>query len=315
MEAAVAAAPGRVRVWLLAARPRTLPLSLVPVVIGTAFAARDGVVDAGFAALAALGAALLQLVSNLVNDLGDAARGADGPERRGPLRVVAAGLVTPARMRGAIVGVALAAVLVGAALVARGGWPIAVIGGAGLLSAFLYTAGPRPLGWLGLGEVLVFVFFGPAAVGGAYFVQALQVPLDVVIAGAGPGLLAAAVLLVNNIRDRDNDARVGKRTLAVRAGKPAALLLYGACLFGAVAAVIPALGAAAVCTLPLLVPGLRVWRGVAREEGVVLDRRLGQTAALALLFAALVVIAVAITAAVAAGNVGDVAPAVRASAP
>jgi 1,4-dihydroxy-2-naphthoate octaprenyltransferase len=274
--------------WWRACRPRTLPLSLAPVAVGTALAVDAGHASVGVALLAAAAAMLLQVVSNLVNDLEDGVRGADGPARRGEQRAVAAGLVTPAQMRAAAVVAAVLAVGCGAGLVAVGGWPIVVIGVAGLTAAVLYTAGPAPLGWVGLGEPVVALFFGPVAVGGTFFLHTGHVDVDVLVAGGGLGLLAAAVLVVNNVRDRAGDAAVGKNTLVVRFGRITGVVVHGVCVIGGALSALalwPRLQLPALAPLVVLVPGHFVFHAVRREEGHALDRRLGQTAALAVLWA------------------------------
>jgi 1,4-dihydroxy-2-naphthoate octaprenyltransferase len=186
--------------------------------IGTAMAYA---VDKGHAvaALAALlGALLIQIGTNFSNDYFDFVKGADTEERLGPIRATQAGLVTPEAMRRNFVVVFGLAVLVGIYLVYRGGWPIVIIGVLSIASGILYTGGPMPLGYLGLGDLFVLIFFGPVAVGGTFYVQTLELPLEVILAGFGPGLLATALLAVNNLRDEPTDKKVGKRTLAVRFG-------------------------------------------------------------------------------------------------
>lgn len=205
-------------VWLLAVRPKTLGAAVAPILIGTAMAYA---VDKGHAvaALAALlGALLIQIGTNISNDYFDFVKGADTEERLGPIRATQAGLVTPEAMRRNFVVVFGLAVLVGIYLVYRGGWPIVIIGVLSIASGILYTGGPMPLGYLGLGDLFVLIFFGPVAVGGTFYVQTLELPLEVILAGFGPGLLATALLAVNNLRDEPTDKKVGKRTLAVRFG-------------------------------------------------------------------------------------------------
>lgn len=205
-------------VWLLAVRPKTLGAAVAPILIGTAMAYA---VDKGHAvaALAALlGALLIQIGTNFSNDYFDFVKGADTEERLGPIRATQAGLVTPEAMRRNFVVVFGLAVLVGIYLVYRGGWPIVIIGVLSIASGILYTGGLMPLGYLGLGDLFVLIFFGPVAVGGTFYVQTLELPLEVILAGFGPGLLATALLAVNNLRDEPTDKKVGKRTLAVRFG-------------------------------------------------------------------------------------------------
>jgi 1,4-dihydroxy-2-naphthoate octaprenyltransferase len=206
------------RTWLLAARPRTLPVAFAPVLVGTALAAAEGKARAAPAAAALTGALLLQIGANLANDLFDSEKGADREDRIGPPRAMQLGLVTVAQMRRAIALVLGAAVAVGVYLVAVGGWPIAAIGVLSIAAALAYTGGPLPFGYHGLGDVAVFVFFGLFAVGGTHYVQALSLSPVALAAALPVGALATAILVVNNLRDIRTDARAGKRTLAVRIG-------------------------------------------------------------------------------------------------
>ena len=206
-------------IWVGAARPRTLPAAVAPVLAASALAWRDGEFVAP-AALAALGFALLiQIGTNFANDYYDFIKGADTAERVGPRRAVAAGLVTPAVMKRAMARVFIAAFLCGLPLLAYGGWPLLAIGVASILCGVAYTGGPYPLGYNGLGDVFVFVFFGLVAVGATYFVQAGAITADAWIIGAGIGALAANILVVNNYRDVETDVKAGKRTLVVRFGR------------------------------------------------------------------------------------------------
>jgi 1,4-dihydroxy-2-naphthoate octaprenyltransferase len=221
------------KIWIAAARPRTLPVAISPVLVGTALAIADGTFRPLAFIAALVGSVFIQIGTNLANDYSDARRGADTADRLGPVRVTASGLVAP---RQVLVATWLAfgvAVLFGIYLIALVGWELLLVGAASILAGVLYTGGPRPYGYEGLGELFVFLFFGVVAVVGSYYVQtedldglafALSVPV---------GLLAAAILMVNNIRDLDTDKRVGKRTLAVRLGKNNARLLYTATLWGA----------------------------------------------------------------------------------
>jgi 1,4-dihydroxy-2-naphthoate octaprenyltransferase len=268
------------------------------VAIGTALAQHDGVFVALSALLALVGALLLQIGANLANDFYDAQKGADGPDRLGPVRATAAGLVTPIQMKRAFIVVLVLASIVGAELIRRGGMPIFVIGMASIVCAVLYTGGPRPLAYLGLGEVFVFIFFGPVAVAGTYYVQALHVDASVVAAGLAPGLLSAAVLLVNNLRDIDADRRAHKRTVAVRFGRPFARALYLLCVVGAglsLTALVPRFGFAPLIALFTVVPGVALFRRILVEEGRALNPRLGETARLLIVHAALLSVALLVT--------------------
>ncbi len=213
-------------VWLLAVRPKTLGAALAPILIGTAMAFAEGKGHAGAALVALLGALLIQIGTNFSNDYFDFIKGADTEERLGPMRATQAGLVTPQAMLRNFVFVFGLAVLVGIYLVYRGGWPIVIIGILSIASGILYTGGPMPLGYLGLGDLFVLIFFGPVAVSGTYYVQSLEISAVVILAGFGPGLLATALLAVNNLRDEPTDKKVGKRTLAVRFGPGFARVEY-----------------------------------------------------------------------------------------
>lgn len=217
-------------VWWLAIRPPTLTAALVPVAVGTALAWHDGMF-AALPALAALaGALLIQIGTNLANDVADFERGADTATRLGPQRATQSGLLTPDQVRRGSWMAFGGAALAGLYLVAHAGWPIAVLGIASILSGWAYTGGPWPLGYHGLGDVFVFLFFGVAAVAGTYFVQAGHLRAVALAASVPVGALATAILVVNNVRDRDTDAAAGKRTLAVRIGERAARGQYVALL-------------------------------------------------------------------------------------
>ncbi len=211
-------AQSKLRIWLLAARPKTLPAALSPVLVGTSLAWADGLFSPAPAMAATVGALLLQILSNFANDYFDYANGADTSERLGPTRALAAGLLSAKEIRVGTAVTAALAVLVGAYLALVGGWPIVVIGVASLLAAVLYTGGPFPYGYHGLGDLFVFVFFGLAAVCGTYFVQAETISAPVLLASVPVGLLITAILVVNNLRDIETDAKAGKRTLAVLIG-------------------------------------------------------------------------------------------------
>jgi 1,4-dihydroxy-2-naphthoate polyprenyltransferase len=228
--------------WLLATRPKTLAAAVAPVLVGTGMAYGAG----GFAPLPALaalvGAALIQIGTNLVNDYHDFRRGSDTEARVGPLRVTQAGLIAPERVRAAAIATFGLAALSGVYLIGVAGWPVAVIGLASVAAGFAYTAGPYPLAYHGLGEVFVLVFFGWVAVAGTYFVQALHFRADLLLAGAGVGALSGGILVVNNLRDRETDAVAGKRTLAVVLGKRGSQVEFVVLLLAA--SVVPALGMA-----------------------------------------------------------------------
>ncbi len=208
----------RARAWVLAARPKTLAAAVAPVAVGTGLAAHDGVWAVLPATAALVGAILIQVATNLANDYYDFQRGGDTEERVGPTRVTQAGLIPPEAVFRAMLGTLGAAFAVGIYLVAVGGWPVVWIGLASLACAVLYTGGPFPLAYHGLGDLFVFVFFGLLAVGGTYWVQGLAWPGGAFLAGVAMGALNTAILVVNNLRDIETDAQADKRTLAVRLG-------------------------------------------------------------------------------------------------
>ena len=221
-------------IWIAAIRPKTLGAAVAPVLVGTAMAWDAG----GFHALAALcallGALLIQIGTNFSNDYADFLKGADTSARKGPMRVTQAGLVAPETMKRATVLVFALAFVAGLYLIWRGGWPILVIGVLSILSGVLYTVGRYSLAYLGLADVFVLIFFGPVAVGGTYYVQALEINAVVLIVGLAPGLLSMAILLINNIRDVEEDRQAGKKTLVVRLGKRFGIGLYVFCVVVAV---------------------------------------------------------------------------------
>lgn len=274
-------------VWITAARLRTLPAAIVPVAVGTAVASASGGV-AWPAALAALAGALaIQIGTNFANDVFDAERGADGPDRIGPLRAVAAGLISAAAMKRAMVLAFAVAAAFGVYLVSVGGWPIAIAGLLSIASGIAYTGGPYPLGYHGLGDVFVMIFFGLVAVCGTAFVQLGHVPALAVLAALPVGALATAILVVNNLRDRATDARAGKRTLAVRLGRRGAIVEYVG-LLGLAYTIPPMLGAWAalpLATAPLAI--VRVRTLVVATTGPDFNGCLAATAKLMLLHGAL----------------------------
>jgi 1,4-dihydroxy-2-naphthoate polyprenyltransferase len=220
----------KINVWIASARPKTLPAAVAPVMIGGAMAYRDGKLNLAVLTVTLVAAVLIQIGTNLANDFYDYVKGADTTDRVGPLRATQAGLVTPGQMRLAFLLTFAAAALAGTYLVAVGGVPILIIGAASIICAILYTAGPFPLAYVGLGEVFVLLFFGPVAVGGTYFLQRGQINWDVLLAGLGPGLLSVAILAVNNYRDVETDRAAGKKTLAVRFGRRFGSAEYVACV-------------------------------------------------------------------------------------
>ncbi|NNF28600.1 MAG: 1,4-dihydroxy-2-naphthoate polyprenyltransferase [Gemmatimonadetes bacterium] len=235
--------PSAAGLWLLAARPKTLPAAAAPVIAGMGLAAHHQVFAAGPAAAALVGALLIQVATNLANDYFDFVKGSDTEARVGPTRVTQAGLLSPEAVKRGMIVVLGAALLNGAYLVAVGGWPILIVGLASLVCAVAYTGGPFPLAYHGLGDLFVFVFFGLVAVAGTYWVQALELVPGALLAGAGLGAFSTAILVVNNLRDRETDAAAGKRTLAVRWGDRATVAEYVVCVL--VAGLVPVVGVVA----------------------------------------------------------------------
>ncbi|WP_309384214.1 1,4-dihydroxy-2-naphthoate polyprenyltransferase [Cerasicoccus frondis] len=216
----------KVGAWILAARPKTLPAAIAPVLVGTALAAHNGVFDLAPALICLAFALLIQIGTNFANDYFDFVQGADTKERIGPTRAVAAGLVSPDAMRIAMIIVLSLAFIVGLSLVYWGGLWLVVIGIVSIICAVAYTGGPYPLGYNGLGDIFVFIFFGLIAVGFTYYVQAGAFSHVAWLLGAGVGALSTNLLVVNNYRDLETDRVAGKRTLVVRWGRKAAWRQY-----------------------------------------------------------------------------------------
>jgi 1,4-dihydroxy-2-naphthoate octaprenyltransferase len=222
---ATAVIPSPARVWWLALRPATLAAAVAPVLAGTAVALHENGARP-WAGMAALVVALaLQIGVNLANDYSDFVRGADSPQRIGPLRASSSGIVAPERVKWAAIAAFTVAGIIGLALSLATDWRLIVVGAACILAAWLYTGGPRPYGYLGLGELFVFIFFGLVATVGTVYVQELRVSPLAVLAGSGIGCLATAILVLNNLRDIETDAAAGKRTLATRIGRGPTLVL------------------------------------------------------------------------------------------
>jgi 1,4-dihydroxy-2-naphthoate octaprenyltransferase len=277
---------------LLAARPRTLPAAAGPVLVAIALALRAGVFHLPSALACLLVSLLMQIGANFANDLFDHERGSDTPDRLGPTRVTATGLISPAQMRIATAVIFGLAALLGIYLALRGGWPIVILGISIILAALAYTGGPFPYGYYGLGDIFVFLSFGVAAVCGTYYAQALTVSTFAWWASVPMGLLIINILVVNNTRDIPTDTAAHKRTLAVLLGRKAMHLEYLVCLIGAY--LIP---------LGLWIFGLLSWGGLLawisipravaiyqefiHTEGRALNKTLGGTAQLALIYAIL----------------------------
>src|SRR3954470_22554112 len=243
------ARPSAVRIWLMAARPRTLPTGAAPVLVGTALAGTAGTFHALRFVAALLGALLIQVGAHLSYEHPYARRGGDTEDRLGPVRVPAGGLVPPRQVLIATYVAFGLAVLCGLYLVATAGWELLLIGIASILAGVLYTGGPRPYGYEGLGEVFVFLFFGVAAVAGSYFAQTENWDWEGFALSVPVGLLAASLLVVNNVRDLETDRRAGKRTSAVRLGRERTRTLYASMLALAFACVL----------IPWLAGSLQAW--------------------------------------------------------
>ena len=285
-------APGSFSAWIAAARLKTLPAGAAPVMVGTAVAAAEGYFSALPALAALLGALWIQVGTNFANDLFDFLKGADTEERIGPVRVTQAGLLSQRQVTiGVIVSFAFAS-LCGVYLISVAGWPIVAIGIASILSGIAYTGGPWPLGYNGLGDLFVFVFFGIIAVTGTHFVQSgIWSPLAL-LAALPVGALSTAILVVNNTRDAKTDVKAGKRTLVVRLGVRFGRFEYAALVWASFAALF-AIGHvtqnfgvfAALLAVPLAVKLTRWMYRI--EPGPELNPLLGQTAQLLLVYSVL----------------------------
>ena len=292
------------RIWLMAARPRTLPAAIAPVLVGTAaayfvieeaqtFVAETATVSANDPAInwlafaaALLGSILIQIGTNLANDYSDAKRGADTADRLGPVRVTSAGLIAPRRVLHATwIAFGLAS-LTGIYLATVAGPEIIVVGVLSIAAGVLYTGGPRPYGYAGMGELFVFLFFGLVAVNGSYYVQLEEIETLPLLLSVSVGFLSTAILVVNNVRDLETDRRAGKRTLAVRLGRERTRILYAALIAGAFALVPaaiaigdgPTLALICIGSLPLAFAPLRAVR--TRTDGPALNGALAGTGSL-----------------------------------
>lgn len=270
------------RLWWTAARPRTLPLAATPVLAGTALAWAEGAAPVWGPLLATLAAALLiQVGTNLHNDAADFEGGNDGADRLGPLRVTAAGWATAAQVRGAARTAFGTALLLGVYLVIVGGWPILAIGLASLLAGYAYSGGPRPISHTPFGEIFVWIFFGLVAVAGSYWLQSARLTPAALVAGAALGFPAAAVLMVNNLRDVQSDLRAGRRTLAAVLGDAGARRMHALLLLLPYAAVPLLAGTGltgawlAMLSLPASLAVVLRMRGA---RGAALNRMLADTA-------------------------------------
>ncbi|AWV88449.1 1,4-dihydroxy-2-naphthoate polyprenyltransferase [Bradymonas sediminis] len=300
MSTAPTSRPSTVQAWIMASRPKTMAAAIVPVLVGSALAYAAGKFALLPALAALIGASLIQIGTNFANDYFDDKKGADTEDRLGPTRVVQAGIISATKVRNATALTFALAALVGVYLIWVAGWPIVVIGIASILSGIAYTGGPYPLGYNGLGDIFVFIFFGLIAVSATYFVQALEWSTLSFVAAIPIGFLSTAILVVNNYRDMDTDRVVGKNTLAVRFGGRAARAQYAILMLASYA--IPPLhiaffGANAWVLLPLLTLPLAIVRvrAIGQKTGRELNPLLGQTAQLLIIFGILYTIGIALS--------------------
>ena len=278
--------------WGLAVRLRTLPAAAAGVITGSALAWYDGFFRADAALVCLLTALLLQIGSNLANDVFDFERGTDTAERAGPIRVTQAGLLTPSQVKMGMLVVFGLAGLCGLYLAWLGGWPIILLGIAAIVSAIAYTGGPFPLGYYGLGDLFVFLFFGLASVAGTYFIQAGYVSPAAWWMAVPPGLIITAILVVNNLRDLENDRKAGKRTLAVILGEKGTRAEYLICMLAAYLVIpLAALGGlipwSSLITWVSLPIAVRTARVVFTQKGRPLNAALAGTGQVALFFSIL----------------------------
>jgi len=277
--------------WLLAARPKTLLATLSPVAIGTQMALVDGEFYLPAMLVTLLCAMSIQIGTNFCNDYCDFRQGADTESRKGPARAVQSGLISPRAM---LIATIIAFAITGGSawlLYLRAGWPFLLLGALSIFLGIAYTAGRFSLAYLGIADPFVLIFFGPVAVAGTQYIQSLQFDAATILAGLGPGLISTGLLVVNNLRDIDEDRIANKRTLAVRFGASFSRYQYAVCLLGA--AIVPAIFAIssgswspAIASF-MIIPGLFLTRKVWRSSGVELRPCLGMTAGILLIFTVL----------------------------
>jgi 1,4-dihydroxy-2-naphthoate octaprenyltransferase len=278
--------------WILAIRPRTLPAAAAGVVMGAALSWHDGYFRLDAVVVCLLTALLLQIGSNLANDVFDFERGTDTTERLGPTRVTQAGMLTPKQVKTGMAVVFALAALLGLYLAWLGGWIIVIAGIAAIISAIAYTGGPFPIGYHGLGDIFVFIFFGLASVAGTYYIQAGFVSSAVWWMTIPPGLIITAILVVNNLRDLENDRKAGKHTMAVRLGEQGTKIQYMACMVIAYLVLIPVAWAGLIpwatllawLSLPLAFQATRI---ILTQKGRPLNAALAKTGQTALAFSLL----------------------------
>jgi 1,4-dihydroxy-2-naphthoate polyprenyltransferase len=285
--------PSSLHAWVLAARPKTLWAGVAPVIIGIAMAVEAGAFHWPSALAALVGALLIQIGTNFANDYYDWAKGTDTAARIGPTRATQSGLIAPRTMKVAMILTFALVFIPGAYILYRGGWPFLAIGVVSIVCGILYTGGPYPLGYVGLGDLFVLIFFGPVAVGGTYYLQALNLPSYVIVAGLAPGFFSVAILTVNNLRDIAGDQAAGKKTLAVRFGARFARAEYLLSLLIACIGIPLYLALTqgrywtllSAATLLLAVPSIRtVYR---QSDGAALNATLAATGMLLLVFSLL----------------------------
>jgi len=271
--------------WLLATRPKTLLASICPVLLGTVLAWQKAQFQLWIFLFTLTFALLIQIATNLSNDYFDCIRGADTKERKGPIRVTQAGLVSPKTIRLAFILTFLSALLIAIPLALVGGVWIWIFAALSIVLGYLYTGGPYPLAYIGLGDLFVLVFFGPVACVGTYYLQTLQINMETCILGIGLGLISTAILVVNNLRDIEEDRKARKKTLAVRFGKAFSRFEYTACILLAFSISLSQLPWIFwVLVLPIVPFIARLIRSVYQLSGESLNAILGQTAALLLLY-------------------------------
>jgi 1,4-dihydroxy-2-naphthoate polyprenyltransferase len=277
----------RVQVWTHAARPKTLVAGISPALIGSTIAISQGVFDATIFLFTLLTGMCIQIGTNLTNDYFDFIKGADTEERKGFMRVTQAGLVSPAAMKRAIFSLFLIATLCGCYLIWHGGAVIGIMLALYILLSVLYTAGPMPLAYLGLGDVLVLFLYGPAAVLITYYLQTNTLSNEAMLAGISPGALSMAILAVNNVRDIDEDRAANKKTLVVRFGRT-----FGKCqyFFAIILALVPLLffyedHPFSLLAMLVLLPALPLMRAMAgNQDPRLLNQLFGKTGQLLWLF-------------------------------
>lgn len=281
------------KIWFHAARPKTLPAGVAPVLIGTVMAYTDGYFHGGIFAAIVFAVLMIQIGTNYANDYYDCIKGADTEKRQGPVRATQAGLVSAAAMKRAFIITFALAIAAGLYLVFKGGIPIVLIGSISILCGILYTAGPWPLGYIGLADLFVLLFFGPVAVAGTYYLQAGHINLSVILAGLSPGLISIALLAINNIRDYITDKVAGKKTLVVRLGVGFGILEYYTCII--IACLIPILLSLTTrshiyCNLAVLTL-VFAWNSMRtlyrRPDSDTMNRLLAQTGRLILIYSVL----------------------------